>query len=68
VLPDGYKEAFILHDIHGFGHREIAEICGYSVGNSKSQLHKARRQLRKLLDGIPRGKHLDENLKVACVN
>jgi RNA polymerase sigma-70 factor, ECF subfamily len=68
ILPDGYKAAFILHDIHGYEHKEIAEIFGYSVGNSKSQLHKARRQLRKSLEGIPRGEHLDAKLKVACVN
>jgi RNA polymerase sigma-70 factor (ECF subfamily) len=68
VLPDGYKAAFILHDVHGYGHKEIAEIFGYSVGNSKSQLHKARRRLRKLLDGIPKGERLDAKLNVACVN
>jgi len=68
VLPDGYKAAFILHDVHGYEHKEIAETLGYSVGNSKSQLHKARRRLRKLLDGIPKGERLDAKLKVACVN
>jgi RNA polymerase sigma-70 factor (ECF subfamily) len=68
VLPDGYKAAFILHDVHGYEHKEIAEIFGYSVGNSKSQLHKARKQLRKLLDGIPKGERLDAKLKVACVS
>ena len=64
VLPDGYKAAFILHDVHGYEHKEIAE----TLGNSKSQLHKARRRLRKLLDGIPKGERLDAKLKVACVN
>jgi len=49
VLPEGYKAAFILHDVHGYEHREIAQMCGYSAGNSKSQLHKARMRLRKLL-------------------
>lgn len=49
VLPAGYKTAFVLHDIHGYEHREIAEMSGYSVGNSKSQLHKARHRLRMLL-------------------
>jgi RNA polymerase sigma-70 factor (ECF subfamily) len=68
VLPEGYKAAFILHDVHGYDHREIAAIFGYSIGNSKSQVHKARRRLRKLLDGIPRGGHLDTKLKVVCVN
>jgi RNA polymerase sigma-70 factor (ECF subfamily) len=54
VLPDGYKAAFILHEVLGYEHKEIAAIFGYSVGNSKSQLHKARMHLRKLLAGIPR--------------
>jgi len=49
VLPKGYKNAFVLHDIHGYDHREIAEMAGNSVGSSKSQLHKARLRLRKLL-------------------
>ena len=49
LLPQGYKAAFILHDVHGYEHREVAQICGYSAGNSKSQLHKARQRLRTLL-------------------
>lgn len=49
LLPDGYKTAFILHEVHGYDHKEIAEIFGYSIGNSKSQLYKARRRLRQLL-------------------
>jgi len=49
LLPHGYKTAFILHEVHGYDHKEIAEIFGYSIGNSKSQLHKARRRLRQLL-------------------
>jgi RNA polymerase sigma-70 factor (ECF subfamily) len=48
-LPVGYKLAFILHDVFGYQHNEIAEIRGCSEGNSKSQLHKARKQLRELL-------------------
>jgi RNA polymerase sigma-70 factor, ECF subfamily len=68
ILPHGYKAAFILHDVHGYEHKEIAEIFGYSIGNSKSQLYKARRRLRKLLDGIPRGERLEPKLKGACVN
>jgi len=51
LLPKGYKAAVILHDFQGYAHPEIAEILGYSVGNSKSQLHKARKRLRKLLCG-----------------
>jgi RNA polymerase sigma-70 factor (ECF subfamily) len=48
-LPPGYKAMFILHDVHGYEHREIAKILGCSVGNSKSQLHKARKRLRQEL-------------------
>ena len=48
-LPDGYKKMFILHDVEGYEHHEIAEILGCSAGNSKSQLYKARVRLRKLL-------------------
>jgi RNA polymerase sigma-70 factor, ECF subfamily len=48
-LPAGYKAMFILHDVQGYNHGEIAEIFGCSVGNSKSQVHKARMRLRELL-------------------
>jgi RNA polymerase sigma-70 factor, ECF subfamily len=48
-LPDGYKQVFILHDVQGYEHKEIAEILGCSIGNSKSQLFKARCRLRVLL-------------------
>jgi len=48
-LPPGYKIIFILHDIEGYEHNEIADLLGCSIGNSKSQLHKARMRLRELL-------------------
>ena len=48
-LPRGYKKMLILHDIEGYRHNEISRILGCSVGNSKSQLHKARQRLRELL-------------------
>ena len=48
-LPEGYRTMFILHDVHGYEHQEIAEIVGCSVGTSKSQLHKARKQIREFL-------------------
>ena len=48
-LPVGYKNVFVLHDVEGFEHEEVARILGCSVGTSKSQLHKARLKLRKLL-------------------
>ena len=48
-LPPGYRSIFVLHDVEGFEHNEIAEMVGCSIGNSKSQLHKARMKLRDLL-------------------
>ena len=48
-LPVGYRQAFVLHDVQGYEHNEIAALLGCSIGNSKSQLHKARMRLRKLL-------------------
>ncbi len=48
-LPYGYRQMFVLHDVQGYEHNEIADILGCSVGNSKSQLHKARLRLRQLL-------------------
>ncbi len=48
-LPPGYKAVFILHDREGYEHNEIAEMMNCSVGNSKSQLHKARLKLRECL-------------------
>ena len=49
LLPPGYRMIFLLHDIEGYEHNEIAGIVGCSIGNSKSQLHKARMKLRDLL-------------------
>jgi RNA polymerase sigma-70 factor (ECF subfamily) len=48
-LAPGYRAMFILHDIQGYKHEEIAQMFGCSAGNSKSQTHKARIQLRQLL-------------------
>jgi RNA polymerase sigma-70 factor (ECF subfamily) len=48
-LPPGCRTVFLLHDVEGCEHHEIAERLGCSVGNSKSQLHKARMKLRILL-------------------
>src|ERR687894_386533 len=45
-LPPGYRAVFVLHDIEGYDHMEIARALGCSVGTSKSQLHKARMKLR----------------------
>lgn len=49
ALPPGYRSIFVLHDVEGYEHNEIAEMVGCSIGNSKSQLHKARMKLRELL-------------------
>ena len=49
-LPAGYRMAFILHDIQGYEHNEIAALTGRTIGNSKSQVHKARMRLRDLLN------------------
>lgn len=48
-LPPGYRSVFVLHDIEGHEHEEIAKMLGVAVGTSKSQLHKARMKLRRLL-------------------
>jgi RNA polymerase sigma-70 factor (ECF subfamily) len=49
ALPPGYRAIFVLHDVEGYEHNEIAAMVGCSIGNSKSQLHKARLKLRDLL-------------------
>ncbi|PYP83855.1 MAG: RNA polymerase subunit sigma-24 [Blastocatellia bacterium AA13] len=48
-LPPGYRTVFVLHDVEGYEHEEIARLLGCSSGTSKSQLHKARLKLRRLL-------------------
>lgn len=48
-LPEGYRDALVLHDIEGLEHKEIAKMKGRKEGTSKSQLHKARRMLRALI-------------------
>lgn len=49
-LPDGARQVFVLHDIEGYRHEEIAEMLGLATGTSKSQLHRARMALRQHLD------------------
>ena len=48
-LPDGAREIFVLHDVEGYKHREIATLLEISAGTSKAQLHRARMMLRKHL-------------------
>ena len=48
-LPQGCRAAFLLHDVEGFEHNEVARILGVSEGTSKSQVHKARMKLRTML-------------------
>jgi RNA polymerase sigma-70 factor, ECF subfamily len=52
-LPEGYRAIFLLHEVEGYQHREIARLLGCSVGNSKSQLHKAKLKIREFLSQIP---------------
>jgi len=49
-LPEGYRTVFLLHEVEGYEHSEIAAFLGCSTGNSKSQLHKAKMRIRELLD------------------
>jgi RNA polymerase sigma-70 factor (ECF subfamily) len=48
-LPDGCREAFVLHDVEGFDHKEVGRLLGVAEGTSKSQVFKARAKLRALL-------------------
>lgn len=50
-LPPGYRAVLVLHDVEGLSHEEIAVIMGWHRGTSKSQLHKARARMRRLLAG-----------------
>jgi RNA polymerase sigma-70 factor (ECF subfamily) len=50
MLPDGAQQIFVLHDVEGYKHGEIAEMLEISAGTSKSQLHRARMILREHLD------------------
>lgn len=50
ALPAGYRMIFVLYDIEGYAHQEIAEIMNISEGTSKSQLHKARKELKQFLE------------------
>ena len=64
-LPAGFRKVFVLHDMQGYRHREIANVLGRSVGDSKSQLHKARKRLRESLRELQRNQARDERLMTA---
>ena len=49
-LPAGARKVFVLHDVEGYKHEEIAEMCGITSGGSKAQLHRARLLLREALE------------------
>lgn len=57
-LPPGYRAVFVLYDVEGYTHEEVAHILGCSTGTSKSQLHKARMKLRALLRGRQRTRRI----------
>jgi RNA polymerase sigma-70 factor (ECF subfamily) len=48
-LPAGYRSIFLMHEVDGYDHREIAQLMQCSIGNSKSQLHRAKARMRELL-------------------
>ncbi len=50
ALPSGYRAAIVLHDVEGYTHEEVASLLGVTAGTSKSQLSRARRALRALLE------------------
>jgi RNA polymerase sigma-70 factor (ECF subfamily) len=52
-LPPGYRTIFLLHEVEGYEHQEIAEMLGCSVGNSKSQLYKAKLRIREFIAHSP---------------
>jgi RNA polymerase sigma-70 factor (ECF subfamily) len=65
-LAPGYRIIFVLHDVEGYEHNEIAEMLGCSIGNSKSQLHKARMKLRTLLPRAGSAKNVESPEMVAA--
>jgi RNA polymerase sigma-70 factor, ECF subfamily len=73
-LPEGCRQIFALHEVEGFQHHEIAEMLDCSVGNSKSQLHKAKMKMRDLLFPKrkilrrPRANHVSESLSAGKDN
>jgi RNA polymerase sigma-70 factor, ECF subfamily len=74
ALPSGYRKIFGLYEVHGYQHREIAELLHCSINTSKSQLHHARLKMRRLLfpksssPGLRNARFTDEGSTVAATN
>ncbi len=64
-LPAGYRRIFLLHEVEGYEHQEIADLLGCSVGNSKSQLHKAKLRIRDFF-GNSKGNSHGNGQERAC--
>jgi RNA polymerase sigma-70 factor, ECF subfamily len=64
-LPNGYRKIFLLHDVRGMAHSEIARKLGCTIGTSKSQLHQARLQLRRFLGRPAAGRRYKQRNPVA---
>ena len=64
-LAPGYRAVFILHDVEGYEHEQISRMLGCAVGTSKSQLHKARLKLRRLLT-MGRRLNADPTIRPLC--
>jgi RNA polymerase sigma-70 factor (ECF subfamily) len=62
-LPDGYREVLVLHDIEGYTHEEIANLLGIAPGTSKSQLSRARENVRRRLDTTGSGAGREETIQ-----
>jgi len=61
-LPDGYRTVLVLHDVEGYRHEDIARALGTTAGTSKSQLHRARRAIRAMLEaGTETGTEVMDN-------
>jgi RNA polymerase sigma-70 factor (ECF subfamily) len=62
-LPDGYRTIFLLHEVDGYEHQEIAKLLNCCVGNSKSQLYKAKLRIREFLAKPAKSEHVSVQLR-----
>ena len=67
-LPSGYRTVFLMHEVRGYDHREIAGLLRCSVGNSKSQLHRAKARMRELMGLRTRPEQVAPSPLPACVS